>query len=66
MSVVARGAGVVRITVQRVWGPEGSVLYMNCEGSYTNPYTVELHTKRKKLPCVNFKNKIISQHIRLR
>lgn len=42
MLVVARGMGVVRITVWRVWGHEGSVLYLNCEGSDTTPYIVEL------------------------
>lgn len=43
MVVVARGMGVVRIIIQRVWGYEGIVLYLSFEGSYTNSSIIELH-----------------------
>lgn len=43
MVVVARGMGVVRMTIQRVWGYEGIVLYLSFEGSYANLSILELH-----------------------
>lgn len=55
--MVARGMGVVRITIQRVWEYEGIVLNLSFEGSYTNPSMIELHklyTKRKKVTIWSF------------
>lgn len=64
MVVVARGMGVVRITIQRVWWYEGIVLNLSFEGSYTNPSMIELHRtvhqKKKSYHMVIFRNKIIS------
>lgn len=64
MVMVARSMGVVRITIQRVWGYEGIVLYLSFEGSYTNPSIIELHRtvhqKKKSYHMIIFKNKITS------
>lgn len=62
--MVARGMGVLRITIQRVWGHEEIVLYLSFEGNYTNPSIIELHRtvhqKKQSYHMIIFKNKITS------